>query len=134
MSSEWASTDSWTVRALLLRRVSPTSAPRSPSGAKSVRWTAAACQLTDPQVPIDAGGGPCAQVKIAPKKGSRGATVEIYFEGYDKDGPGSAFAFRSFTKLADYENYSRTTGGFEYDWRSTHEPGWRDPDGGLCGE
>ena len=45
-----------------------------------------------------------------------------------------AFAFRSFTQLTDDENYSRTTGGFEYDWRSTHEPGWQEPDGGLCGE
>jgi hypothetical protein len=100
------------------------------TSARSVRWTGGACHLINERNPLDAGSPWCADAEILPRRGKLKATIEIYFEKPVNGRPGEPYAFRSLTLLLKNEmNYGRSPAEFAGDWRATHMPDDKAPDG-----
>ncbi|MFI5013417.1 MAG: hypothetical protein ACHQAY_13830 [Hyphomicrobiales bacterium] len=103
------------------------------SSVRSVRWAGGACTLSNDKNPLDRGSDWCADADITPRRGKLTATIEIYFEKPVNGRPGVRYAFRSVTILAHGGgNYARFPEEFANDWRSTHIPGYKAPEGQDC--
>jgi hypothetical protein len=96
--------------------------------ARSVRWQGGRCVLARKENAIDSGTNWCAHAVVTPKRGGKGATIEVYFEKPVRGRPGTPFAFRSNVFTAGSWDYGRFTRDFEMNWRSTFDPGFTPPD------
>jgi hypothetical protein len=88
--------------------------------ARSIAWTAGACELVVPSNPLDSGGGVCVQATITleyPKDRADTPEIEIYLDDPRQGRPGSAFAFRSMFDTVDGPDYERERRALDDQWR-----------------
>ena len=84
--------------------------------ARSIVWTGGACELNDPNNPIDSGSDWCAEATIHlkhPRSRNDQPVIEIYFDTPKHGRPSPAYAFRG---VIDDEGLVRFRGDFEGAW------------------
>jgi hypothetical protein len=88
--------------------------------ARRIAWSAGACELANPQNPIDAGGAYCVQAALTllhPKNRRDRPEIEIYLEDPKHGRPGAVYAFRAVFDGVDGPDYIRFRKDFEAAWR-----------------
>ena len=87
---------------------------------RSIVWSTGACNLTNTQNPLDAGGEYCVDATIRlkhPKAHDDTPLVEIYLDDPKHGRPGPAYAFRDVFLSADGMDYERDRHAFQDEWR-----------------
>jgi hypothetical protein len=89
--------------------------------ARSIAWSAGACELVNASNPNDAGGDYCAQAEVTlkhPKNRRDRPEIEIYLEDPKGGRPGEVYAFRAMFDSNDGPDYIRFRKDFESEWRA----------------
>ena len=102
------------------------------SSARSIKWSAGRCKLTNKHNPIDAGTDWCARAEIAPRKCGPPATIEVYFDKPKNGQPGQAFAFHASVRTKEGWDTTREISAFEVNWAQTYIPDYKQPENGDC--
>ncbi|HEY6943277.1 hypothetical protein [Dokdonella sp.] len=94
-----------------------------------ITWRGGACELANPDNPIDSGSDWCGGATIVPKADPKHpASIEIYFEKPVDGKPGKAYAFRAENHDIDGLDYKRDTRSFEIGYGQRFVDGYTIPE------